>query len=381
MEDFALINWCRKQKRIPDAEESWWSLLARDKNIMIRHPKVFGNAWHLPAGTIAGSCIQVIPMQSKIVSGITCHFPCKLKNEILHFPVVDPEEVQCQYFVWHSPLWFRLHSGRWLDKPFVAFPVGDPQSLLKNAANHCFYDLPLTALKKVAKAMSYNVPPICNANVVAYAVALSDCVIGPLTFETKISLARMRDPVVDEANLMLCSEEAQEYLDVDDQEAVKKTAAQFKHGVSKHVRDTIQDYKKEQKADYEKKVADHAAKVAAGGGEAPSSSAGEAALPPPPPEGPPLKKQRRYAEKIQVDPNQDGSSLDEFLPTDCRLFRDNCDGNWRLSSPWGGSPSRAWRLHGFEGAARLLIQLAWQKAIYLGYEDSCPFDELEIKFD
>ena len=362
------MSWCKKNKRVDEAPKCWWSLLARDRHLMIRHPKVMGNKWHLSLGIIGGSCIEGLPLVAKNISGHVVFVPEKLKA-IVFIPILDPSEFQARVIEWRSPLHVRVLTGKWFSQPYFAFPVCEVGSLLDIAADHAFWDIPLTGLRQFAKELEVDFKS-AKDDLCKMVILLGQAVKKtPLTHSQKIALCRMRAPLEDIAYEILTSAEVEGILSEDDKKELEENTKVKKSSLAKEVALNI----KALVAD--KALHEHEPEPAAASA---SSGQSSSAHPKPPLALPKAKKLRIYPPKIEVDESVTSEFLESFLPPNCRVFRDNNDQNWRMTGPWKGCPARSWKLYGFSGAAKLLIRMAWERAIDLGYETTCPFDELDL---
>ena len=89
------------------------------------------------------------------------------------------------------------------------------------------------------------------------------------------------------------------------------------------------------------------------------------------------KKRRKYPKNIDIGEHVDEAHIDSLLPFSNTIYKDSLDQGWRLNS-YGKRFFRSWHLHGKANAAQQLVELAWNRAVTMCYQESCPFDEFKV---
>ena len=69
--------------------------------------------------------------------------------------------------------------------------------------------------------------------------------------------------------------------------------------------------------------------------------------------------------------------IGEHVDEDNTIYKESLDQGWRLNS-YGKRFFRSSHLHGKANAAQQLVELAWNRAVTMCYQESCPFDEFKV---
>ena len=244
------------------------------------------------------------------------------------------------------------HPKKWMSMP-GSFCLGcKGRCSLNHCARQAFYEMPKSGLLAVAKEFGYEVD--VAAGLPQILLQLCSQIHPNMSDEDKLNLVRKRMPGMgDIEQLLLESEEAKQLLDDKEVTELQKQA--------QRQQDAVEDFKEitsELAERVREKKQSKSASSNSGGGKA-------------------LKKQRRYPAEVKLGQDITPAQLDAFVPLHCRFSIDRLDQSWRLSCH-GKRFSRAWNLWGEVEAAKQLIAIAWARSIELGYETSCPFNNITL---
>eukprot|EP00971_Amphidinium_carterae_P335021 6470662-Amphidinium_carterae.1 len=352
-EDIELLKALSIDEKVDMAPHSWWSILLRSKRLLVKHPTYTKNKWVLSMGCVGGSCGMGLPVQAKIIKSEHVYVLSSLQD-FVWLPVVDPESWTSMTVQWKSPLYIKIWCGRWAKSGVMLWPTSEAGSMLKVAAENAFWDIPKSGLTKIAGELGI---PLANGR--AFAQVLFDLVAGvlkrDLDEDTKLQLLRLRMPE---------SNPAEELLQAAGEDIIdEKSKAELKKQAQSESGDP-------ELSSVMKSMASAAARRGEGeavAGASSSASSGAQAS----------KRKRRYPPTLKVPETDIPQACAELLPSSCKIYADAIDMGWRLEA-YGKRFSRSWRLYGKVRAAELLIALAWERAVKLGHESSCPFPALNI---
>ena len=151
-EERRLVRHCQATGDVDMAEESWWSILARNRKLILRCRTVHNNMWFLSAGTVAGSMVVGFPLN---VQTFQVEQRCTLKpmEKIYWLPVLSPTHWEARLIAWRSPLWLRIRAGRWFKENHLFV-----DTLIKIAARHVFNDIPKAGIVQIGGRFGVDVP-------------------------------------------------------------------------------------------------------------------------------------------------------------------------------------------------------------------------------
>eukprot|EP00971_Amphidinium_carterae_P121129 2399239-Amphidinium_carterae.2 len=352
-EDIELLKALRMEDKLDMAPHSWWSTLLRSKRLLVRHPTYTKNKWVLSMGCVGGSCGMGWPVQAKIIKSEHVYVPSRLED-FVWLPVVDPESWTSMTVEWKSPLYIKLWCGRWAKSGVMLWPTSEAGSLLRVSAENGFWDIPKSGLVKIAGELGI---PLVNGR--SLTNVLFDLVAGVLKREldedTKLRLLRLRMPESNPAADIL-ETAGDELIDEKEKQELRKQAQH--DAADPEVASAVRQMASEGSRRRDSEL-----------GVAASSSASSAAGA--------AKRKRRYPPTLVVPETDIPKACADLLPSSCKIYADAIDMGWRLEA-YGKRYSKAWRLYGKVKAAELLIAIAWERAVKLGHEASCPFPTLNI---
>eukprot|EP00971_Amphidinium_carterae_P307001 6101050-Amphidinium_carterae.2 len=347
VEDLALLKWCRQHDCMDRACKSWLSILAVPLKVIVTHPDLEGGKPHLAGKTWAGACTLGLPLREVVHASKTFYVLDAVTSHVW-MPIVTLEGWRTQRFAWRSPLHIKLASGSCIEGVgAVMEPIGEPRSLLHTCAEEAFYSIPRQGLGQLATEFGVCVP--AGSDFAQLLLALCKHALGELSNELQLALVRKRLPHYSDLQSMLMeSDDAVDLLDEADAKKLKEKTETLKDGE--------QEFRKAAKKLIEKmsSTSGSSRKGAGRGG------------------GPASKKARRWPPLSGIDAHTPKETLDTFLPPRCKFGVDLIDRSWRLSC-YGKRFSRAWGMYGVIGAAVELIQLAWDRALLLGHEQTNPY--------
>jgi hypothetical protein len=359
VEERELVNYCRKNLVLHSIEDCWKACLlgGAARKLLISNPAFYGGKWFISLGSGGGKIATGIPMKKASHQGKEYFTPEPMK-EFYWMPILDWDDWKCVTFNFKSPLGVKVSTLKWLsgspsltiwpDTPTVGAP-----SLLDTCIFHAFFDMPKTALRRVAKDLGcvYTM----DDDAVDLVVIIARFKFPLLSNEAIIAILRHRAVADDEALELLigAGEVATDNLDKDDKEEVEQG------------KEVISARKKVERKilEFAKKAAEPlppAIGAASGSGGPPAAAAA------------PAKKPRKYPPKVQLGAVT-RDEINDMLPFGCTVRADTHDQSWILNC-YGHRKSRAWTEHTVEGAAMYLITYAWSDAIRLGYEIECPIE-------
>eukprot|EP00971_Amphidinium_carterae_P104666 2072775-Amphidinium_carterae.2 len=348
-EDMAVVSACKAAGQPELASKCWLSILATPYRVIVSKGD-FTEAY-LVGKTFAGSAVLALPVTRVHVNQHTV-FVLEPVRGIHWISILGVESWKAQGFSWVSPLQLRLLTGKWLEgRLCVMLAKGPAESLVKHCAREGFYDMPKSALSAIAKEVGCDMK--AGAHLPEMLLALCSFLLPSLTDEDKLGILRKRMPAMgDLEQLLLDNEEAQELLEEKDLQSLSKRAEERKS--------TVMEFKV-LAASLAEKVASKGSKSR---GAASSSSR-------------PSKRARVYPSQVRFSKELTVSELNGFLPVGCSFGVDRLDQSWRLNC-YGQRFSRAWTCWGEVESAKQLIVLAWNRAIELSYESSCPFTNIDL---
>ena len=371
VEDAQLLRHVRRLDREAEAPNCWQSCLAGIKGtrLMIRSRDVHHNAWFLSLGTAGGSALLVLPMEEKRHMGRSFFSISKTLKRYDFFPVLDWTDVDAWTCTAKSPLGVRTLTGRWLRDvgPVVFMPTSDnPTSLLKAATMTGFSVMPKTGLARVARELG--LPVVRDAGVLDILMSIVDHVFPGHTDDVALDVLRARVDLQDEAADLLKEECVVDQLEKQEVERLEKEA----HDAD----DERAEGKKRIRKIIEERIAKKGALVVASGS---GSGTGKRKADARKGKAAPASdaKARKYPARMALPKALSGEVLRAFLPDSCRISQDIWSQAWRLQC-YGRNFARAWHLYTPAGAAELLIKLAWERAMSLGFEMRCPFSEFKL---
>lgn len=356
VEDKALIRFCREKDLLADAENCWLSVLGCQGKLLLSHPTVYGGTWFLSSRATSGAaCLLGLPAQSEIIKGKTFYTVDQQLNQLHWLPILDPLQWKCFTVRWRSPWSIRLSTGEWPPNLGCMLEATATESNLQHvAALNGFWKLPKTVLLRIGRHFGAVVS--AQDSLAKILLSVAESALGrPLSEQEQLNILRLRMPKHSDAKEFLESEECHDLMDKSDRKVVEDRMKE-----EESTADAMNDIRAKAKA-LAKKLAEK--KPRRGGGAATSSR------------GPAPKKQRKYPPTIKMGVAMTTEDLNQYVPTGCRFGIDRLDKSWRLSA-YGERWSRAWHLYGYENAAYLLIQMAWQTALDEGHEQECPFADL-----
>lgn len=362
VEERELCNYCVKNHCLDMAQDCWQSSVigGAARKLLLSHPNVEGGKWFVSLGTGGGKMAAGLPLTLVRHQGKDFFVPEKMQK--FHWlPILDWTEWKCLPYAFKAPLGIKCSTKRWLQHEFcvVIAPDRAPEdadNLITVAAKHAFWDMPKTALRAVAQHVGAIYDK--TSEVPDLIVAIANAVLDNPTDEQLINILRLRVRVDDEALEMLGQECAQEMLDKDEKDDVEKgkTKASEKVSVTAKIKKLIENIEKNAPPPAKGKGRGKGSKGARGGGAAAAK-----------------KKARKYPPKVEGAELVSAEDINELMPAACHVRPDTCDQSWILTY-YGARKSKAWSLYSKEGAGHLLLQIAWEKAIELGFETHCPIE-------
>ncbi len=306
---------------------------------------------------MVSSCVLGFPLVSKVTANGT-YFTFATMTGFSWLPILDGQSWKARTVEFRSPLGVRVRAKRWIAGASITlWPTCAEDTILKVAARHGFWDIPLTGLRQLARELMVDVG--AADGLPATHLLVAEAVLHPkrnLTASEKLEILRFRLPSSDAASEFLQSEEVDELLDAKTKEELRQDIpASSGAAVAPDVKSAIADLAKEV----------HAGGKKGGSGSAPSS-------------GPAAKKQRKYPARIRVEDTITPEGLSVFLPDECTISACALDQCWRLRAYGQRVGSKAWALHGRSQGATMLIKLAWEIAVSSGREPKCPFSDLSV---
>ena len=368
-EDMQLLRHIRQVNREAEASKSWQSCLAGVKGtrLLVRDRTTEELAWFLSLGTTGGSTLLVLPVVEKRHMGRKFYtLPSKIEKYTF-MPVLDWNEIDaldCQVI---SPLGVRCLVGDWLQEMgiFALFPSsGEPTTLLKAATLRGFWGMPKTGLGSVARRLGLAVPN--NSAALDILEIIVRHVFPEGDDDIMLGILRARVDNDDEGQEHLKEECVLEQLEKKDLDRLEKDEdkAEERTESKKRIRKII---------DRQTKARTQVAAAQASGSskkqprkKAKTSDGNNV-------DG----KLRKYPDRLELPARLTGENLRTLLPQGCSITRDIWSQAWRLQA-FGRNSSKAWHTYTPEGAAEILIRSAWQRAIDLGYEQTCPFKDLNF---
>lgn len=189
-EDRARMQRCVQKNGVRLAEECFWSILARGKNLALRHSHLLKGNLFLSGSAISGPAILGLPLSEKNSHHIVYFTTGKVTSHY-YMSIVSMDEWVCRCLEWTSPLWLRITTGRWLrEHVLVLHQFGEPDTLIKVYTMPVFYAIPKTALCNIGTEVGASTDPALDAN--DNLRILAEVVLGALTVEQSVALLRMR---------------------------------------------------------------------------------------------------------------------------------------------------------------------------------------------
>jgi hypothetical protein len=374
-EDRHLLQFVKRNDREAEALNCWQSCLAGIKGtrLLVRSRRLAFSPWFLSLGTVGGSALLVLPVQEKKFMDRTFFSLADKIKDYDFMPVLNWNEVEAWPCTVKSPLGVKCLTEKWLRGvgPIALFPsTGGPITLLQAAVLNAFWGMPKTGLTRVARALAVAVPKGASA------LDILECILEHVfpghNDDLKLDVLRARVDREEEGQEHLSEECVVENLDRQDLE-----------------RAGDEDVAKEERTEGKKKIRKivekrtEVAKVAtAAAAKAKAAAAGKKPKKLKKGEEPVVVldvevKLRKYPDKLELPAHLTGENLRALLPEGCTISQDIWSQAWRLQC-FGRNFARAWHTYTPEGAAEILIKLAWDRAVDLGFEETCPFKDLKL---
>ena len=225
-EDRRLIRHCLAIGDVDMAEESWWSILARNRKLILRCRTVHNNMWFLSAGTVAGSMVMGFPLNVQTFQNEQ-YYTSKPMDKIYSLPVLSPTQWEARHIAWRSPLWLRIRAGRWYKENhlFVMHPVCETDTLIKIAARHAFNDIPKAGIVQIGGRFgadvsnSYSLP----VNI----LNLAEKILGALDDDQNMALLRFRMMDKDDLESFIRSTASADFLAEPEHATINKAVGAF----------------------------------------------------------------------------------------------------------------------------------------------------------
>lgn len=158
--DLILARYCEAHGVWDSIGSAWLSILFRGGKQLVKHPTTDG--WCFCLGDVSG----LIGLGWPAVE-VGQFFAPKLplcSDELEYLVCVNFKEWQSMTFKWCCPLELAKQSGNasGMANRLLAKATSRPQALLKTAAEHCFFDLPLVPLRQLAKFVGCELAQGCD---------------------------------------------------------------------------------------------------------------------------------------------------------------------------------------------------------------------------
>ena len=361
-----LIRHCLAIGDVDMAEESWWSILARNRKLILRCRTVHNNMWFLSAGTVAGSMVMGFPLNVQTFQNEQ-YYTSKPMDKIYSLPVLSPTQWEPRHIAWRSPLWLRIRAGRWYKENhlFVMHPVCETDTLIKIAARHAFNDIPKAGIVQIGGRFgadvsnSYSLP----VNI----LNLAEKILGALDDDQNMAMLRFRMMDKDDLESFIRFDSLRGFPCRAEHATINKAVGAFDEAELQitsrsrlfsqssritarrpHRADPVQVQLVRHQRDKSRGMARRLASF----------------LPPEP------KKRRKYTKNIDIGEHVDEAHIDSLFTFSNTIYKDSLDQGWRLNS-YGKRFFRSWHLHGKANAAEQFVELAWNRAVTMCYQERC----------
>ena len=351
VEDREFASWCVQYDEELKGASDWMSVSAVSKirPLQLRHPRVNSGPGMISLGSGSGVCTSALESEEFQHMG-AMYYVMKAVTWFHFLSILGWASWECTPFEFRSPLSVRCQSGGWPRYRHTLFTApmhGGRWNLLQMATKLAFWDMPLSALRRVAKEEGASFEKGDDIAEMLLAIALQ--VLSDWSDADKLQMLRRSVKHEDEAR-QHCEDDSikecpgkDELADIDELQEKEAEHA----GVTKTL------------ARYAKKLqgTSGGSSTGASASRARRSTASSEKVSPAP-----NKTSRKYPPKITEKKCLSQDDIHRLFPDNCQIFPDVLQQRWQLRCR-GQRFSKAWRFHGMNEAACDLIQSAWRRSI------------------
>ena len=381
--DLLLVREYDSQNKLGAMRVSWMCTLANAPRLMLRKKEWSPDRWVFSLGDAFGSVVLTWPA-TKMSLGAADVFvmhlglpAADLAQALEPMVIADVSLWEARTFEW-MPEWLQVQRFGGCAGAICAFSSSrNAESLVRVAARHAFYNMPMPALQALARHMDPPCPIPPGHDIVQVVTKMVKHVLDGISEEDVTDILQQRVPAVCDSDFIDIAPEVEQLLLDDDrkslaeaqerQEQVEKATQTFRQVVSARRRE-------------------HHASAQAAAAKAPK------------------RKGRGKGRAAAVEPDwirlrwpvkaipQDAEDMDEFteaeaqrlMPPYAHVHRDHFNGRWRVNAGRGlGSFSRSWVKHGFLGSYKIVAAWAWRMFLERDGRplSDCPFHKEELDLE